>query len=147
VHADQTLWFLENYNVPHSSPHIRGKHSHAHQPSEGTGELIGDGFTAPETADEPSMVRPPTLTAGRIDSGVELPLEAPVEALSTTTKPPQWARNDVRGQILTWCVHSTSVAEIAARLSLPLGATRFLVDDLVTQGYLIERTLHGLRAL
>jgi thioredoxin-dependent peroxiredoxin len=33
-------------------------------------------------------------------------------------------------------VHSTTVAEIAARLSLPLGATRFLVDDLVTQGYL-----------
>jgi peroxiredoxin Q/BCP len=165
VHADQTLWFLENHNAPHSSPRIRGKHSPTHQPSEGKGEPIGDGFTAPETADEPSLVRPPTLTAGRIDSGVELPLEAPVEALSTTATPPRWARNDVRGQILTWCVHSTSVAEIAARLSLPLGATRFLVDDLVTQGYLrvhaplsdsmaiderrelIERTLHGLRAL
>lgn len=142
VHADQTLSFLENHNAPHSSPRIRGKHT-----------------------DEPSLVRPHALTAGRIDSGVELPLEAPVEALSTTAKPPRWPRNDVRGQILTWCVHSTSVAEIAARLSLPLGATRFLVDDLVTQGYLrvhaplsdsmaiderrelIERTLHGLRAL
>jgi peroxiredoxin Q/BCP len=71
----------------------------------------------------------------------------------------------VRGQILTWCVHSTTVGEIAARLSLPLGATRFLVDDLVTQGYLrvrapfgdsmtiderrelLTRTLQGLRAL
>jgi thioredoxin-dependent peroxiredoxin len=142
VHADQTLWFLQNHNVPNSSPRIRGKH-----------------------ADEPSLVRPHALTAGRIDSGVELPLEAPVEALNTTSKPPRWPRNDVRSQILTWCVHSTSVAEIAARLSLPLGATRFLVDDLVTQGYLrvhaplsdsmaiderrelIERTLHGLRAL
>ena len=39
-------------------------------------------------------------------------------------------------QILTCCVHSPSVAEIAAHLSLPLGATRFLVGDLVTQGYL-----------
>jgi thioredoxin-dependent peroxiredoxin len=165
VHADQTLWFLENHNVPHGSPHVRGKHADAHQPSEGKGEPIGDGFTEPETADEPSLVRPHTLAAGRIDSGVELPLEAPVEALNTTTKPPRWAKNDVRGQILTWCVHSTSVAEIAARLSLPLGATRFLVDDLVTQGYLrvraplgdsmtiderrelISRTLAGLRAL
>ena len=165
VHADQTLWFLENHTLPHSSPHVRGKHSHAHQPSEGRGEPIGDGFTEPETADKPSLVRPHTLTAGRIDSGVALPLEAPVEALCTTAKPPRWAKNDVRGQILTWCVHSTSVAEIAARLSLPLGATRFLVDDLVTQGYLrahaplsdsmalderrelIERTLRGLRAL
>jgi len=151
--------------VPHSSPHVREKHTDAHQPSEGKGEPIGDWFTEPETADEPSLVRPYTLTAGRTDSGVELPLEAPVEALSTTSKPPHWAKHDVRGQILTWCAHSTSVAEIAARLSLPLGATRFLVDELVTQGYLrahaplsdsmaiderrelIERTLRGLRAL
>ena len=42
----------------------------------------------------------------------------------------------MRGQILKCCVHSLSVAEIAAQLSLPLGATRFLVGDLVTQGYL-----------
>ncbi|MDT5260558.1 MAG: hypothetical protein QOD10_5638, partial [Mycobacterium sp.] len=102
---------------------------------------------------------------GRIDSGVDLELEAPVEAVNTTGKPPRWSKNDVRGQILKWSVHSTSVAEIAARLSLPLGATRFLVDDLVTQGYLrvraplgdsmpiderrelMRRTLVGLRAL
>jgi peroxiredoxin Q/BCP len=134
VHADQTLWFLENHNV------------------QGEGEPIGDWFTEPETADEPS-------------SGVELALEAPVEALNSTAKPPRWRRNDVRGQILTSCVQSPSVAEIASRLSLPLGATRFLVDDLVTQGYLrvhaplgdsmtiderrelIRRTLRGLRAL
>jgi peroxiredoxin Q/BCP len=165
VHADQTLWFLENQNVPHSSPHVREKRTDAHQQSEGEGEPIGDWFTEPETADEPSLVRPYTLTAGGTDSGVELALEAPVEALNTTAKPPRWRRNDVRGQILTSCVHSPSVAEIAARLSLPLGATRFLVDDLVTQGYLrvhaplgdsmtiderrelIRRTLRGLRAL
>ena len=164
VHADQALWFLENHNVPHSSPHVR-ENADAHQQSEGKGEPIGDWFTEPETADEPSLVRPYTLTAGRTDSGVELALEAPVEALNTTAKPPRWRRNDVRGQILTSCVHSPSVAEIAARLSLPLGATRFLVDDLVTQGYLrvhaplgdsmtiderrelISRTLRGLRAL
>jgi peroxiredoxin Q/BCP len=165
VHADETLRFLENHNVPGSSPVVREKHTGAHQQSEGKGERIGDWFTEPETADEPSLVRPYTLTAGRIDSGVDLALEAPVEALNTTAKPPRWRRNDVRGQILTSCVHSPSVAEIAARLSLPLGATRFLVDDLVTQGYLrvhaplsdsmtiderrelITRTLRGLRAL
>jgi peroxiredoxin Q/BCP len=62
-------------------------------------------------------------------------------------------------------MQSTTVAEIAARLSLSLGATRFLVGDLVSQGYLrvhaplgdsmtigerrelIARTLSGLRAL
>jgi peroxiredoxin Q/BCP len=103
--------------------------------------------------------------SGGPDAGAGLPLEAPVEALNTAANPPRWRRNDVRGQILTSCVHSPSVAEIAADLSLPLGATRFLVDDLVTQGYLrvraslndsmtiderrelITRTLRGLRAL
>jgi peroxiredoxin Q/BCP len=146
VHADHTLGFLANYYLPHSSP-------------------IGNWFTEPDTADEPSSVRPYTLTAGRTHSGVELAPEAPVEALSTTANPPRWRRNDVRGQILTSCVQSPSVAEIAARLSLPLGATRFLVDDLAAQGYLrvreplnesmtiderrelITRTLRGLRAL
>jgi peroxiredoxin Q/BCP len=165
VHADQTLWFLQNRNVPHSSPHVRDKHTDAHQQPEGKGEPIGDWFTEPETADEPSLVRPSALTAGRTDSGVELALEASVEALNTTAKPPRWPRNDVRGQILKCCVHRSSVGEIAARLSLPLGATRFLVGDLVTQGYLqvhaslgdsmtiderrelISRTLRGLRAL
>ncbi len=156
VHADQALWFLENHTRSHTD---------AQQQSEDKGETIGDWFTEPETADEPSLVRPYTLTAGRTDAGVDLALEAPVEALNTTAKPPRWRKNDVRGQILTYCVQSPSVAEIAARLSLPLGATRFLVDDLVTQGYLrvhaprgdsmtiderrelIERTLRGLRAL
>jgi peroxiredoxin Q/BCP len=151
VHADQTLSFLRNHQV--------------HQPSEDNGGPISDWFTEPKPAHEPSLVRPYTLTAGHTDSPVELPLEAPVEALNTATKPPHWPRNDVRRQILTSCVPSRSVAEIAAHLSLPLGATRYLVGDLVTQGYvrvhatpgdqmpiderreLIQRTLVGLRAL
>lgn len=158
VHADQALWFLENRNVPRNSPDVRTK-------SAGKDEPISDWFTEPEAADEPSLVRPYTLAAGRIDSGVDLALEAGVEVLDTSAKPPRWRRNDVRGQILTSCGHNPSVAEIASRLSLPLGATRFLVDDLVTQGYLrvhaplgdsmtiderrelISRTLRGLRAL
>jgi peroxiredoxin Q/BCP len=165
VHADQTLRFLQNLNVSHSAPHVREKHTDTRQQWEGKGEPIGDWFTEPETADQPSLVRPYTLTAGHTDPGFELPLDAPVEALNTTMKPPRWPRNDVRGQILTCCVQSLSVAEIAAHLSLPLGATRFLVGDLVTQGYLrvhatpgaavtiderrelIRRTLVGLRAL
>jgi thioredoxin-dependent peroxiredoxin len=146
VHADETLRFLQNHTAPHRSQHVREKHTDAHP-------------------DEPRLVRPYTLTAGRTDSGVELPLDAPIEVLNTTARPPRWPRNDVRGQILTCCAHSPSIAEIAAQLSLPLGATRFLVGDLVKQGYLrvravsgdsmtiderrelISRTLTGLRAL
>jgi peroxiredoxin Q/BCP len=165
VHADQTLWFLQDYNQSHRSAHTPGRHIDAKQQSDGKGGPIGDWFTEPETADKPSLVRPYTLTAGRTDSGVDLPPEAAVQALNTTAKPPRWPRNDVRGQVLTCCVHSRSVAEIAAHLSLPLGATRFLVGDLVAKGYLrvhvtpgdsmtiderrelLTRTLRGLRAL
>jgi thioredoxin-dependent peroxiredoxin len=165
VHADQALWFLENYKALHRWPHVWEKHTDADRQSMGKGGPIRDWFTEPESRDKPSLVRPYTLTAGHTDSGVELPLEAPVEALNTRARPPRWPRNDVRGQILKCCVQSHSVAEIAADLSLPLGATRFLVGDLVTQGYLrvhatpgdsmtieerrelIRRTLRGLRAL
>ena len=117
-----------------------------------------------EIADEPNLVRPYALTAGRTDSRVSLPLEAPIETLASA-KAPRWPGNDVRGRILTLCADSPSVAEIAAVLSLPLGVARVLIGDLVTQGYLrvhttlgdsatdderrelIGRTLRGLRAL
>lgn len=114
--------------------------------------------------DEPNLVRPYTLTAGRTDAGVPLPLEAPIGVV-TPSRPPRWPGNDVRGQILSLCTERPSVAEIAAHLSLPLGVARVLVGDLVVQGYvqvhttlggaataderreLIGRTLRGLRAL
>jgi peroxiredoxin Q/BCP len=123
------------------------QHNASHEQSEKTDTVSGE------------------LAAPRIDSGLDLALEAPVEALDATANPPRWRKNDVREQILTCSAQSPSVAEIASRLSLPLGATRFLVDDLATQGYLrvraplgdsatiderrelINRTLRGLRAL
>ncbi len=37
VHADQALWFLQNRQAAHGSPPGGGKHSDAHQQSEGTG--------------------------------------------------------------------------------------------------------------
>jgi hypothetical protein len=118
-----------------------------------------------DDTDEPKLVRPYTLTAGRTDCRINLPLEAAVETLPSPPKPPRWPGNDMRGQILTLCAETPSVAEIAAVLSLPLGVARVLIGDLVTEGYLrvhttlgdsttdderrelIGRTLRGLRAL
>src|ERR1700749_2283455 len=158
VHADQTLWYLANRHV--SSPQVD-----AGQEPGLKAEPTGDSFAEPETADGPSLVRPFTLKEGLTDSSVELALEEPVEVLNTTAKPPRWRRNYVRVQILTAGVNSPAVSEISSRLPLPLGATRFLVDALATQGYLrvhtplgdsmtiderrelITRTLRGLRAL
>ena len=73
-----------------------------------------------EVADEPSLVRPYTLTAGRTEPRMHLPLEAPIGKLPSA-KPARWPGNDVRGQILTMSVDLPSVAEIAAQLALPLG--------------------------
>lgn len=119
----------------------------------------------PGTArDQASLVRPYILTSGRTQARIALALEAPIRTLEFGPAP-RWPGSDVRAKILRLGVESPSVAEIAARLSLPLGVARVLIGDLVTQGYvevqhtlgdtsttderreLIGRTLRGLRAL
>lgn len=123
-----------------------------------------DRFEPPGRAHEASLVRPYTLTAGRTDTTVDLPMEAPVQTLESALFH-RWPPNDMRGRIIQLCIKSPSVAEISARLNVPLGVARVLVGDLVTSGYLrvqttltehssrderrelIGRTLRGLRAL
>jgi len=123
-----------------------------------------DAWEPSEPLIEVSLVRPYMLTAGRTRSLVDLPLEAPIQALQVAPAP-RWPRSDVRARILELGADGPSVAEIAARLALPLGVARVLIGDLVTQGYLrvdatlaasetieerrelIGRTLRGLRAL
>lgn len=92
-------------------------------------------------AREASLVRPYTLTAGRTDTSVALPLEAPVQTLQAAAAH-KWPPNDVKDKIIQLCVKSLSVAEISARLDLPVGVARVLVGDLVISGYLrVHRTL------
>jgi hypothetical protein len=116
----------------------------------------------PET--DVNLVRPYTLTAGRTTTDIDLPLEAPVQSLQPGPSH-GWSPNDPRARIARLCINSPSVAEISARLDLPLGVVRVLIGDLVTSGYLrvrptlddrsgkderrqlIGRTLRGLRAL
>ena len=118
----------------------------------------------PPRAHQANLVRPYTLTAGRTDTEVDLPLEAPIQALQSALFH-RWPLNDLRGKIIQLCIKSPSVAEISARLDVPLGVARVLVGDLVASGYLrvqatltdsstqderrelIGRTLRGLRAL
>jgi hypothetical protein len=116
------------------------------------------------TSPEASLVRPYTLTAGRTDTNVDLPLEASVQTLQGGLAH-RWPANDARGKIIQLCVKSPSVAEISALLDMPVGVARVLVGDLVLSGYLrvhrtltehstrderhelIGRTLRGLKAL
>lgn len=123
-----------------------------------------DSWEAPQQGDGASLVRPYILTAGRTKPRIDLAFEAPIRTLEFGPAP-RWPGSDVRAKILTLGAESLSVAEIAARLALPLGVARVLIGDLVAQGYaqvqhtlgetsttderreLIGRTLRGLRAL
>ncbi|WP_441958663.1 DUF742 domain-containing protein [Mycolicibacterium houstonense] len=111
-----------------------------------------------------SRARPYTLTGGRTRARVEMPIEAPVEALLSGGEL-DCAPGDIPAVIVRLCSDKPSIAEISAYAGLPIGVTRVLVGDLVDSGHLrvhatltdrstvaerrrlIERTLSGLRAI
>ncbi len=105
------------------------------------------------------FVRPYTITAGRTQATVDLPMEA------TLRRQPQDADTHLSSgalRVLGLC-DTRSVAEVSALASMPIGVVRVLLSDLVEQGFvrvqatitessskderieLIERTLRGLR--
>jgi hypothetical protein len=107
-------------------------------------------------------VRPYAVTRGRTrPSGEDLELEA----LVSTTVLGEAARSlsPERHSIALLCRDVLSIAEISARLSLPLGVARVLVGDMADEGLvqvhrpnqvgdrpdivLLERVLYGLRAI
>ena len=114
-----------------------------------------------DDAPAPRFVRPYTLTAGRMKSRVDLPMEATLrhESVSAGAGP-----DGLIGRILDVC-DTKSVAEVSALVQMPIGVVRVLLGDLVDLGYvrvqatltdgssydarrdLIERTLRGLRSL
>ncbi|MCV7285738.1 DUF742 domain-containing protein [Mycolicibacterium wolinskyi] len=118
----------------------------------------------PEQKQSASRARPYTLTGGRTRARIEIPIEASVEALVSSSEL-DWAPGDVHSVIVQLCASRPSIAEISAYAGLPIGVTRVLVGDLVESGHLrvhatltdhttaterrrlIERTLSGLRAL
>jgi Protein of unknown function (DUF742) len=114
-----------------------------------------------------ALVRPYAVTGGRTRPRVEIAIEALVE-----TTPRGRSRNDVLQQgreqqyIVTLCDgRLQSLAEISARMQLPLGVARVLVADMAADGMvavyeptsldgndavgteLLERVLSGLRKL
>jgi hypothetical protein len=118
----------------------------------------------PTQAKGPSLVRPYFLTAGRTEAAVDLPIEATL-VLQPSAREKTWPAGDMGGRIVALCSSPQSVAEISAKLGVPLGVARVLIGDLVAQAHLrtqatltensstderrdlIERTLSGLRAL
>jgi hypothetical protein len=112
----------------------------------------------------PRLVRPYALTSGRTESVVDLPIEATLEVLPSGREK-TWPEGDLSGRIIELCATSQSVAEVSAKLHIPLGVARVLLGDIISAGHmrtrttisentttderraLIERTLSGLRAL
>ena len=60
---------------------------------------------------EARLVRPYTWTAGRTDTDVDLPLEAPIQTIVTDPAPAhRWPPDDARSRIVGLCVSCPSVS-------------------------------------
>jgi hypothetical protein len=108
------------------------------------------------------VVRPYALTGGRTRSSREFDLIAIIATAATSTFAPPGAGPE-HIAILDMCVRPLSVAEISAKLRLPLGVVRVLLGDLLDYGLIVVRrpepenrlpnerllkeVLHGLEAL
>jgi hypothetical protein len=120
--------------------------------------------------DEPSgaLVRPYAVTRGRTRPRLEIAIEALIET-TVRGRAAGGGRSNAQGQeqqyIATLCDGKLqSLAEIAARMQLPLGVARVLIADMAADGLLavyeptsfdddtvgtelLERVLSGLRRL
>ena len=114
-----------------------------------------------EEVSRPRFVRPYTITSGRTQATVDLPMEA---TLRLETGEAGASVSAAALQVLEVC-DRRSVAECAALVKMPIGVVRVLLSDLVEHGFvrvqatitensskderieLIERTLRGLRTL
>jgi hypothetical protein len=108
-------------------------------------------------------IRPYAMTAGRT-----MPTRSDLELEALVSTSPQGTLEAARlaleqRSIVDLCQETQSIAEVSARLGIPVNVTRILVDDLSEEGLvlvhkpptrgakpsvdLLERVLHGLREL
>jgi hypothetical protein len=90
---------------------------------------------AGDAGDGAALVRPYARTGGRTKPGRQLDLEALV--LPTANGREAWESpllSPEHNQVIEICQGSVSVAEIAARLRVPLGVARVIIADMVDLG-------------
>jgi hypothetical protein len=88
----------------------------------------------PGEADPGPFLRPYAMTEGRTEpTGPDLAIEDLVGSPAGAAEPPAWLSLEHQS-IARACRETLSVAELAARVDLPLGVTRVLVGDLALQG-------------
>jgi hypothetical protein len=103
-----------------------------------------DPVSVPPTEEvaEETVIRPFMLTGGRtrpVQDGLRV--ETLLSALPAALSAP--LRFEAR-RIVELCQRPTSVADLAVALRVPLGVTRVLVADLLTEGYLHRQEQQGL---
>ncbi len=92
--------------------------------------------------DATPIVRPYARTAGRTRSDYDLPIEALVTTINGAGS--DAARmNPEHRPIADLCRQVQSVAEVAARLTLPLGVARVLLGDMARIGLVTVHTTAG----
>jgi hypothetical protein len=118
---------------------------------------------ADDLGDEAAMVRPYAWTRGRTRSKVDLKLETLVSTSERGHDDAALGQVEYRS-VGSLCRHPHSVAEVAAKLSIPLGVARVILSDMAELGLisihrtfadddiaahlvLMERVLSGLRRL
>ncbi len=106
-------------------------------------------------------LRPYLITGGRTEPRIDLPIETIVRTTPEGTAMLSTLNHESEAVVML-CVAPQAIAEIAARLHVPLQVARVLVGDLVSSGHvavnepiapdrpqvhLLERVLEGLRTL
>ncbi|MDS1271349.1 DUF742 domain-containing protein [Lipingzhangella sp. LS1_29] len=93
----------------------------------------------PSPDDDDALVRPYVLTSGRQHaSGAQLTMISVVVASTTEAAEPNSLEPE-QLSILRLCHAPMSVAELAARLDLPVAVVKILVADLATRGQVHTR--------
>ena len=85
---------------------------------------------------DPWRARPFTVTEGRTEPSTSLDLMTLVKASAGTSS--DWLGID-HGPVFELCRSSISVAEVAARVGLPLTVAKILLADLVKLGVVITK--------
>lgn len=113
-------------------------------------------------SDSGPSVRAYLVTSGRTTSSLVLGFESMV-SISSSAKPSDSLRFE-RARVFSMCLQSgaQSIAELSARLGVPIGVAKVIAGDLVHEGFLnvhdaqvdlsndvimLRRLIHGVRAL
>jgi hypothetical protein len=93
----------------------------------------------PDRPEDPRRrIRPYSMTAGRtVPARSDLELEALVATTRQGRLEAAWLALE-RRSIVDFCQETQSIAEISARLGMPVNVTRILVDDLSEGGLVVS---------